>query len=320
MTFFIEKPSKILQWLNAKGYSGTVEDAFITYVQSGSSLTSGTMEDHLRARLNASGYSGTIDDMLTTMFQAKTGVSNRHDAERQFFQNANLTMFGIGGIDSFTVLMLHMDGSNGSTTFTDSDITPKTITRNGSAIISTAQSVFGGASGLFTAATSDYITTPMTSDFEMGAGDFTIDFRLRLNTVGVTQRICGDLNSAGALYSIICYITSGNLLSFIVSTAGGDFQFTSTNTVSTGTWYHIAFIREGTSLKLYLNGTLETNSSGNANISTNSAKTAQGTTWAIGRNGDYNLNYLDGYIDEFRVSKGIARWTTNFTPPIEAYS
>lgn len=93
MTFLIEKPSKILEWLNAKGYSGTVEDAFITYVQNGSPLTSGTMEDHLRERLNAAGYSGTMDDMLTTMFQSKTGVSNRHDAERQFFQDSSLDMF-----------------------------------------------------------------------------------------------------------------------------------------------------------------------------------------------------------------------------------
>lgn len=93
MTFFIEKPSKILQWLNAKGYSGTVEDAFITYVQSGSPLTSGTMEDHLRARLNVAGYSGTMDDMLTTMFQSKTGISNRHDAERNFFSNNTLNIF-----------------------------------------------------------------------------------------------------------------------------------------------------------------------------------------------------------------------------------
>ena len=93
MTFFIEKPSKILEWLNAKGYSGTVEDAFITYVQNGSPLTSGTMEDHLRERLNAAGYSGTMDDMLRTMFQAKTGVSSRCDAERQFFENSSLDMF-----------------------------------------------------------------------------------------------------------------------------------------------------------------------------------------------------------------------------------
>lgn len=93
MTFLIEKPSKILQWLNAKGYSGTNEDAFITYVQNGSPLTSGTMEDHLRARLNASGYSGTLDDMLTTMFQSKTGVSNRKDAERAFFGDSSLDFF-----------------------------------------------------------------------------------------------------------------------------------------------------------------------------------------------------------------------------------
>lgn len=90
---FYEKPGKILQWLNAKGYAGTLADAFTKYVQDGSPLTNASFEDHLIARLNASGYSGTLSDMLTTMFQEVTGLTNRDDAEHKFFDDATKDMF-----------------------------------------------------------------------------------------------------------------------------------------------------------------------------------------------------------------------------------
>lgn len=224
------------------------------------------------------------------------------------------------GTDQFTKTMLHMDGSNGSTTFTDSELTPKTWTAHGAAAISTSQSVFGGASGLFTAATSDYIDTVSNlTDFNFGTGDLTIDCRVRTLSTGATKRICGDLDVAGSAYSVVCFLTSADLPVFIVSTAAGDFTFTATNALSANTFYHLAFVRYGPNLLLFINGTLETNSSGNPAIGVNAAKNMQGNTWSVGTHGDFRSNFFNGYIDELRVSKGIARWTANFTPPASAY-
>ena len=88
--------------------------------------------------------------------------------------------------DSYTKALLHMDGSDGSTTFTDESGT--TWTANGNAQIDTAQSKFGGASGLFDGA-SDYLQTPYTADHNTGTGDFTIDQWIRFNSVATTQTL-----------------------------------------------------------------------------------------------------------------------------------
>lgn len=93
MSLFHEKPSKILAWLNAKGYSGTFEDALRGYIQPGSSLNPGTIPDHLIDRLQSSGYGGDLQDMLTTMFISSTTKNNRKDAEREFFQDSSKDIF-----------------------------------------------------------------------------------------------------------------------------------------------------------------------------------------------------------------------------------
>lgn len=225
------------------------------------------------------------------------------------------------GIDSLAKVVLHGDGANGGTTFTDSSLTPKTFTASGGAVTSTAQSVFGGASMLFVRATSSFISTTTTlSDFNFGTNSMTVDFRLRLNSVGLQQRVMGDLEINGALFSFVVDIAVGNTISFTMSTAGADYTFTSTTTLSADTWYHIACVRDGASLKLFIDGTLETNSSGDANIGVASVKTIQSTRWAVGCQGDYENSFTDAYIDELRVTNGTARWTANFTPPTAAYS
>lgn len=97
MTPFNAKTSLIRTWINGKGYTGTVENALYTYFQANSSLSQGTLFDHLNNGLGAAGYSGTLTDRLTEMFQSTTGVSNRKDAERKFFADTSLDFFGGGG-------------------------------------------------------------------------------------------------------------------------------------------------------------------------------------------------------------------------------
>ena len=79
------------------------------------------------------------------------------------------------GIDQYTKLMLHFDGPNGSRTFTDSDLTPKTVTGHGDAQISTAYSEFGGASLKLDGSSGSYLSAPASPDWNF-SGDFTIDF------------------------------------------------------------------------------------------------------------------------------------------------
>jgi hypothetical protein len=217
--------------------------------------------------------------------------------------------------DTYTKALLHMDGTDASTTFTDES--GKTWTAYGTAQIDTAQSKFGGASVLFDG-NSDYITTPDHADFAVGSGDFTIDFWFKKNANGALQCAFCQLNSTATLTtaSILCYIdkTETNLPSIDVY-AGGTLHGAQSATAITDTnWHHYAGVRNGNTLYLYIDG-IEKATHDLTGITINDSANVP----TIGRPGDYNGQYTNGWIDEFRFSKGIARWTANFTPPTQPY-
>jgi len=195
--------------------------------------------------------------------------------------------------------------------------TAKTLTAQGNAQIDTAQSKFGGASGLFDGA-GDYLSIPDSNDFDMGTGIFTIDFWCRpfVQTNSYPSMIaCQQGWSAGTFY--IRYDNTGADTKFGVYWNGeGDPVIISANTYAVENWYHIAVVRDGTSLKQYINGTLD----GSATISAASAVDLSlgGSVRIGGGNVSLSTDFY-GWIDEFRISKGIARWTANFTPPSSAY-
>jgi hypothetical protein len=211
----------------------------------------------------------------------------------------------MAGIDSYTKLMLHMNGTDGSTTFTDSSLSPHTMTAYGNAQISTSQYKFGGASGRCYNGVS-YLTTPSNSDFAYDA-DFTVDFW------------CYIPNQPEDYYIIMANQTSGGLSIGVHSSYGFfmgrsliDIQLHGTSPISTGAWHHCAVVRSGTTVKIFTDGTQT--ASGTITTSYN-----QGIL-VIGVDGNLiDFPYV-GWLDEFRISKGIARWTSNFTPPTEEYT
>lgn len=228
----------------------------------------------------------------------------------------------MAGIDSYTKLMLHMDGSDASTTFTDSSSSAKTITVNGNAQIDTAQSVFGGASALFDGS-GDYATAVDSADWYFGNGNFTIDFRIRFAGLPSSGAVAGfvtqDSNNSNVSFACDFYNSSGGLLRFYYSTNGtnylGGYNYGWTPTLNT--WYHVAYVRNGTSLTIYLNGVAvgtPINIGTSTLFDSTALLTVGGYTYGTG---NFALN---GWIDELRISKGIARWTSNFTPPTVAYS
>ncbi len=218
--------------------------------------------------------------------------------------------------DTYTKLLLHTDGSNGSTTFTDSETTPKTVTASGNAQISTAQSKFGGASGLFDGS-GDYITTDSASDFDFGTGNFTIDFwvyRSSSSAAGVfsmTSPTCESWINADAQFAFYC---NGYVYKYCIGSVGA---------LSINTWHHIAIVRYGTAennLAFYFDGVLQTSGTWWDNLAANESMPDVGN-FLIGSDGpSAPSGWFNGYIDEFRISKGIARWTTDFTAPTSAYS
>jgi hypothetical protein len=217
--------------------------------------------------------------------------------------------------DSYSKVLLHMDGSDTSTTFTDES--GKTWTAAGNAQIDTAQKVFGTASGLFDG-TGDYISTPNSADFDFGTGDWTIDFRVRRNGNQASYNGIISGNTSSVTGWEVAFGDGANNKICLNSKASGSWvanELLSTTALSNTTWYHVAIVRNGNTAALYINGTSEAtknvtgytyNSSGSGLVSGRLRTNTDGY-------------YLTGWIDELRISKGIARWTGNFTPPTAAY-
>ena len=180
----------------------------------------------------------------------------------------------------------------------------KTLTANGDAQIDTAQSKFGGASGLFDGA-GDYVTGALGSD-AFGTGDFTIDFWVRHNSAFVNYETWWSQRDGGTGFNIGTDVNAG--FTFYSQTEG--VVFTVSSLFSLNTWHHVAVTRSGTTLRGFVDGVkiAEVTNSTNYNQS----------NFGIGDHPS-PTEPLNGWIDEFRVSKGIARWTADFTPESSAY-
>lgn len=221
--------------------------------------------------------------------------------------------------DAFTVLKLHMDGANGSTTFTDnSPVTPHTITAVGNAQVSTAQSKFC-QSGYFDGA-GDYLTFPDNADWNFGTGDFTIDFYVN-QTSPYAHINHGLLYSSSACGSNQLnwgiFVDIGNDYIGFAYNHGSYVELYGPAILNPGIWYHIAIVRSGNNLLFFVDGVLK-GTSDITGVNFNLTGLTGYIGYAIG--GACNSNQYDNsYMDEVRISKGIARWTSNFTPPASPY-
>lgn len=217
----------------------------------------------------------------------------------------------MAGIDGYTKLMLHCDGEDGSQIFIDSSLVPKIVTVYGNAQIDTAQYKFGGASVLFDGS-GDYLSTPDSPDFDFDGdtGAFTIDARIRLATVSLNYQA---IVTKGGSQSYGFYIKY-NQLHFQFYREGWRTHTSSSANLEINTWYHVVIVFDITnnSIKMYKDG-IEVYSASETND-----PIPDTTALLIGF--DTGAVYFDGWIDELRVSKGIARWTENFTPPTSPYT
>ena len=217
----------------------------------------------------------------------------------------------LAGIDSYTKLMLHCDGSNGGTTFTDSSATGHTMTPDGNVHTDTAIKKFGTASAQFDG-TTDYITSAASTEFSF-TGDFTIDcwcYFSAINTTIAYSQANADWNSASTNDWILLVDGGGNV-TFNVKNVGG---ISSAGHGALNVWKHIAVERASATSKLYVDGALTATSTGpgSGTVSTNNIV-------ALGRASTNLTGGYNGYIDEFRISKGIARYGAAFTPPATPY-
>ena len=222
------------------------------------------------------------------------------------------------GIDQYTKLLLHCDGANTGTTFTDSSIlypgqTAHIVTAVGDAQTSTTQKKFGTAAYYATYAGAGYLTIPHSTDFSYGTGDFTIEMWLYATEWNGYPNI---YNNASANCSVYYNTNSGQI---VMTTGSTDYGFTwnagggsPMDGKITNEWFHLAFTRASNSLRLFINGA-QIGSTVTAASNINATSTLYfGSHPGIG-------DFWRGYMDEIRLSKGIARWTSDFTVPNVMY-
>ena len=231
------------------------------------------------------------------------------------------TVYGQWGMDQYTKLMLHWDGANDGTTFTDSSSAAHAITVTGGAHTDTAIKKFGTAAGQFDG-TGDYLSTPDSSDWNFGTDNFTAEAWFRASSLpgsgGDTIVGQSGSNTDNRGWAISIRDTSNsvtNPLKFMYSLNGTSWSSDSTGgttTIVVDTWYHVAAVRSGTTFYLFVNGAVEDTWTDASSMFNCTADLEVGSTSALSE--DFN-----GYIDEVRISKGVARWTAAFTPPTYAY-
>jgi hypothetical protein len=209
-------------------------------------------------------------------------------------------------------LLLHMDGSNGSTTFTDSSSNALTVTANGNAQISTAQSKFGDSS-LLLDGTDDFLSLGSNALFDL-TGDFTIELFARLSSFANNPVLVGRWGASNR-----CWLlgVSSTQITFVTGNNGAIDQIitrTPSTSLLVNTWHHFAVTRLGSTVRIFLDG-VQAGANGTASGNCSGVQTV-----VVGVNGDGNVNDFNGYIDEVRITKGISRYnTTSFTVPTTAF-
>lgn len=177
----------------------------------------------------------------------------------------------------------------------------------GNAAISTSQSKYGGSSISIASATSDYVVVPYRNasfpDITAGNGSFTVEAWIYISAFSsVNNVICGTRLNGSAGWEF--RVNTNGTIQFYVT---GGASVTSTNTVAIGAWYHVAAVRYSGTVYLYINGT----GGGSGALTTATVTT---NAMYIGNGNGANLG-LNGFIDDLRITQGVARYLANFTPP-----
>jgi len=221
------------------------------------------------------------------------------------------------------VLLLHGDGIGTPTVFTDSSNSAHVMTKFNDATLSAAQKKFGDASMLFDG-TGDYLTTPVntpaTNDFNFGTGDYTLECWVRPATSGNMNIM--TMSVIGALGSI-------SDIGWYFEIAGADLYWWSYNSttvyntnstgalVTSGSWHHVAAVKYSNNVSLFIDGNRVVNNGATMGVVHNYS-----TAWTtkISLFQPAATRYFNGYIDDLRITKGVARYTTaTYTLPTRAF-
>ena len=206
--------------------------------------------------------------------------------------------------------MFNFDGSDGDTTTTGLDASNKnlSLTYSTGDQLSNTQKKFG-ATSLYVA---DNVILSSSDGFNMGTGDFTLEAWFYFTSFANSFAMFDQWNSSGSTRNQLWHSTNndGKLHWYYAGTS----NFTSADpAVSTGAWTHIALVRHSGTLKMYINGTAE------SNTATHTGQFGRSHTMYFGDQHGGGGGAPQYYMDDLRITKGLARYTSNFTPSTSAH-
>ena len=212
-------------------------------------------------------------------------------------------------------LLLKGEGTNGSTTILDSSSNNNSVSVFDNAQISTAVNTpFGTGDGVLAFdGTGDYLSIPPSSAFDYTSSDFTWECWVYFNTFSGIQAIISDPFYSGGPVNGFALVANINVAGvFGYSNTASPFVTVGFQTIlSVNSWYHFAFTRNGNDYRFFLNGVQEGSAIPNGTAVTYNNDNLDIGTWG----GFVGSRDLDGYISNLRITKGVARYTSNFTPP-----
>ena len=205
---------------------------------------------------------------------------------------------------SDTETSLLISGTNAG--IIDKSQSVQTLTLNGDVKSSTTQTKYLSSSIYFDGS-GDYVQTPTSNLLTFGSEDFTVEGWFYTTSSGAYQYIFDGRN--GGTDVTYLYLNNGTGLY-----AGyGNVNDSSVATLSLNQWYHFAYVRNGSgtnNITVYIDGTAEWQITNTTDLSSTTRITL-GSRYT-------GADYFGGYISDFRITKGLARYTANFTPPTAA--
>lgn len=263
------------------------------------SVTSGSLPSNLS--LNSS--TGVVSGTNTSLDNAGSAFTLQA-TYKNVSATRNYTLYPKDPYLASTSLLMHMADYTDATS-------KNTLTTSGSPSISSTNKKFG--TGGLVLNGSSRLQKPYSANFDFGTGDFTIEFWLNStvawtsqpSSAGVLSHKASDATNGWVIYR------DGNYPSKLNARIAGALPYcTTASTPTTGVWEHWAVTRQGTSVRWFKNGVLDSTCTitASANVADSTA------TFYVGYSQTWG-GYLNAALDEVRITKGQARYTSNFTVP-----
>ncbi len=201
--------------------------------------------------------------------------------------------------------------------FTDASVRDNAMMNNlqtvGNAQISTSVKKYGTGSFYFDG-TGDYLQIAATRNLNLSSGDWTVEcwWNPSANVAQNIVMVNYNAGTDGYAHARISTSVSPNKFYALSSSTGTSWlNTTGGGSWSINNWYHLAFVRNGSTFTLFVNGTsVLSYTSSSTLFAANGISEVGRTSSSAGQ-----FYYVNGYIDDLRITKGVARYTANFIPP-----